>query len=623
MARSFLTGAAFAVAMLTAPQFAQAAQSGWVGLPAAAQTVSFSVHLPLRNEAGLDQLLQLQSDPRSPLFQHFLTVAQFRANFGPSAQTIARAAASLRAHGLAVVSQSSQTLRVSGAASNVERAFATKLGIMREGAGARVAAAVPVSVPADLAVLGATVTGLEAHSYRHLHSRQVPLGRYGANGLYWFDDLKQAYTYPSNQTVNGKNAVVGIVMASDVLDSDTAAYFKYERYTAISGKQPLPLIRVPINGGTPFDPNNGASFEASIDVQTSQGSAPGAQIELFNIPSLSDQDVFTAYITIDEGTTPDGTPILQPDVVSSSFGECELFYTAAYNNGKDHTGILRAYHELFAQGNAEGITFVASSGDNSGLGCTTPSYLTGSPTAHFIPGVESPASDPDVTGVGGTNLETTVPASPQPLPTAPPSNKGLRSKYVSENEYPDTLLPYDPYGVGFNASGGLWGSGSGASTLSHKPWYQYLISTPSAYRAVPDISMQMGGCPGVISAACNKGDSASLYFVGGSIGGFIGTSLSAPEFAGLLAVKVGATGKRLGNANGYIYRVAAADAALPSGFPAHYFHQGIPGFNGVVTTSGGGRGHSPIVGVGTPYTQNFLGLPSLPLAGDPQTISNP
>jgi hypothetical protein len=135
--------------------------------------------------------------------------------------------------------------------------------------------------------------------------------------------------------------------------------------------------------------------------------------------------------------------------------------------------------------------------------------------------------------------------------------------------------------------------------------------------------MQMGGCPAVISAACNTTDSASYYFIAGAIDGFIGTSLSSPELAGLLAVKIGATGKRLGNVNGYIYQVAAADAALPPNFPALYFHQGIPGFNGIVNTVGSGRGYSPIVGVGTPYAENFLGLPNGELAGDPQTISNP
>jgi hypothetical protein len=42
-----------------------------------------------------------------------------------------------------------------------------------------------------------------------------------------------------------------------------------------------------------------------------------------------------------------------------------------------------------------------------------------------------------------------------------------------------------------------------------------------------------------------------------------------------------------------------------------------------VTATAGKPGYDPIVGVGTPYAQNFLGVPTIPLAGNPQTVSNP
>src|SRR5664279_3153240 len=179
MARSFLTGAAFGVALLTAPQLAQAAQTVFVGTPAAAQNVSFSVHLPLRNEAQLEQLVQLQGDRNSPLYHHFLSVQQFRTNYGPSPQSIAQAVAALRARGLTVVGQSSQTLRVSGATATVEKSFGTRLGVLRNAKGSvRIASIAPVNVPAELAALGATVTGFKQRVHFHVHSRQAPLNRY-------------------------------------------------------------------------------------------------------------------------------------------------------------------------------------------------------------------------------------------------------------------------------------------------------------------------------------------------------------------------------------------------------------------------------------------------------------
>jgi len=54
--------------------------------------------------------------------------------------------------------------------------------------------------------------------------------------------------------------------------------------------------------------------------------------------------------------------------VSSSFGECEQDFLPAANGGTDFTGILKTFHALFQQGNAQGITFLASSGDNGAPG---------------------------------------------------------------------------------------------------------------------------------------------------------------------------------------------------------------------------------------------------------------
>jgi subtilase family serine protease len=609
MPRSFHTAVALSALLVGIPLAAQAAPGGVIGRPAATQPVTFSVHLPLREEAQLDRLIHMQSDPHSPLYRHYLSVAQFRATFGAAPETVARTAAALRARGFAIVKQTSQGLRASGAALTVERAFATRLSVVRDTAGrSRLAFRSAFTTPPELTALGANVVGFEPSARAHVDSYAVPANRNGPFGGYHFDDLKQAYAYPADTALDGAGATIGVMMASDVLDSDTQAQLDHEKYTAISGKLPLPLIRRPVLGGAPFDITSGESYESSIDVQTSLGSAPGAQIVLYNIPSLGDDAIFAGYTDVVEDNL--------VDVLSSSFGACELFYTAAYNGGVDYTGVLKAQSALFKQGESQGITFIASSGDNAGLGCTTVSYFSRDPSATFIPGVEYPASDPNVVSVGGTNLKTAAPPSPEPSPPA------LNSQYVSENAYADKLVAYDPYGLGSNVSGGYWGSGSGPSAIFGKPWYQYLISTPTTRRTVPDVSMQMGGCPSIASS-CNPGDSYSLYYIGGSQYGFVGTSLSAPEFAGLLAVKIGLTHVRLGNANGYVYEVARANDSLPPSFPTRYFHQGIAGFNGVVNAAGGVPGYNPIIGVGTPYGADFIGVPQDPLAGNPQTLSNP
>ncbi len=50
----------------------------------ATQTLRLDLVLPLRDQAGLVNLLQQVYDPSSPSYRHFLTVPEFTARFGPS-----------------------------------------------------------------------------------------------------------------------------------------------------------------------------------------------------------------------------------------------------------------------------------------------------------------------------------------------------------------------------------------------------------------------------------------------------------------------------------------------------------------------------------------------------------
>ncbi len=192
-------------------------------------------------------------------------------------------------------------------------------------------------------------------------------------------------------------------------------------------------------------------------------------------------------------------------------------------------------------------------------------------------------------------------------------------------------MPYDPYGVGQNVSGGYWGSGGGASVIFAKPLYQYLVPTGANTRAVPDIALQMGGCPGGISVLpCPQDGTARSYsilaFAFGTpnqgLYGVIGTSISAPGFAGLLALEEQYLGGiRLGNVNAQIYTLAALQALSSHGPFAGIYHREIPGFNGVEHS--GGAGYNQVLGAGTPDGREFILAPLLPPAGTPQTPSNP
>jgi subtilase family serine protease len=553
---------------------------------AALRGVKVSIHLPLRDSDGLDALVARQGDKSSSDYHRFLTPEQFRAAYAPAGADLTAAADAMRALGFET-RISSQSVVAAADQSTVERTFNVKLrsvqsnerGVQSVGR-TTLAADRAATVPASLARLGATVSF--SSRVKHVNSKRgpklsfAPDNRYSSTGPYWFTDLKQAYGYPSYQTANGAGRTIAIVMSSDVLDSDQALYFGHEHLA------PPVVERRPVDGGPlGFDPNSGEAGEAALDVQQSYGSAPGAHIMLYDIPDLSDVSVIDAYATIVDDN--------RADIVNSSFGLCELYYTAAYNGGTDFTPILQLQHDIFRQGNAQGITFVASSGDNGAYDCFDPGFT------HLVKGVENPADDTATTGVGGTNLVTkSIPGS-------------RNSAYVRESAFAD---PYDP--AAGAPPGAIFGSGGGISVLFPKPWYQNLVNTHARTRTVPDVAMHMGGCPVGSAQPCNPDDSAVLLVVGGGLYGAVGTSASSPEFAGLLAVTEQTLGTRLGNANGYIYALSLVGGEA-------VYRQDIPGNNGYPTS----HDYNYVLGNGTPHAAVFAAQPFAPRAGVPWTPSNP
>ncbi len=551
------------------------------------RNVEFDVFIPIENRDGLDKLIEEQHTKGSPNYRKWLTPQQFQTQFGPNPAALARISTVLSAQGLSIQSVHSHGLHVKGNVDSVQRAFGVTLWNAVNGRGQRkLVSSQTLRMPAELRQAGAIVPAFSPIPPHRMHFHRVAAttdNRYGTVGPYWFTDIKQAYNFPSYKALTGAGTTIAIVGSSDVLDSDLSLYFGHE------GLTPPALVRVPVIGGAgAVDTTSEALVEASLDVQQSGGMAPGATIALYEIPDLNDDSILAAYQTVVDDN--------KADIVSSSFGGPELTYTAAYNSGVDYTYLLRIYHEIFRQGNAQGITWIASSGDSGGYSTTSVDQTT------YVAGVESPASDPNVTGVGGTNLVTTY------------TQGSLDSNYVRENANFDT---FDP------AQGALpnqiWGSGGGKSIIFAKPQYQFLVDTGSDTRSVPDISLHMGGCPTGVIAPCPDDRSDVLTAVDGKYYGVIGTSVSAPEFAGLLALEEQHLGSRLGNVNNEIYKLSAVQ-----GYGLYNsFHQGIPSDNGVYQSKAGQQGYNMIVGNGTPIGINFLLDPFAPVAGTPQTPSNP
>jgi subtilase family serine protease len=665
-----LFGAALAVSLGVAcgGSARAAATEASVGAPAATAPVPFSVYFPLTHTAQLKQFLADVVDPSKPaVFHHWLTPAQFKAVYGPDPNAVAQVKAALAAGGMSVSAEHTQSLEVQGPAGAVQAMFGVHLNTVQAadtGHQRFVAAEGHATLPTVFAAAGAHILGFEPHIIARVHSQRVDNGgnlpaarrNIGPAQGYFGNDMKAAYSFPSFQTFSagtglptqqqivGLGTNIGILMSSIALNSDLALAFNstsgtgaaqlVQNYSANSNL-PVPTFTIrEVSGGSgPF--GNFAADEASLDTQMSLTTAPGATEQLYDIPDLSDGSILAGYTAIVEDNT--------VDVVSSSFGECEFPEVAPnpFNGFVSEGWVFTLEDQIFEQGNAQGITFVASSGDEGSLPC--PADL--SPTGYYLkggvspaaPGVSQPAADPNVTAVGGTNLITTTPAST------------LEDTYVQENANGDPLIsPFDIYGLGSGGmTGGYWGSGGGVSQFFAKPAYQNLVETGNAtQRAVPDISLQMGGCPaGILAnpAFCQAQQrSFTEVFINGSRAGLIGTSSSSPQFAGVVALMIQLAGGgsdanppgpnqpnapkgRLGNINPLIYSLAAKQVAAGGpNAPAdqQYFHRQIPGFagDGVANVA---MPYSYLLGVGTPNVTNFLGLQGAAPAGNPGTASNP
>lgn len=361
-----LTLALSSYAALSAPNMGGApAAPAVMQVASPAATVVFSVYLPLRNQSELESLLAELHDQSSPKYQQWLQPSDFLQRFGPSAADLAALHTALTSHGFNVIQSNAHGLRVQGPVSAVSSTFGVGVQTRSQNGRTRFMARGELQIPNELAALNARVVGLDAVPERHVHSRATkrlagPIvdNRYTDTGSYWFDDLKQAYDYPAySAKTDGTGVNVGILMSDLLYPDDLAAAFNHEKFSTITGKPAPTVSTVTVDGGGVV--NGNGSFEASLDVQQVLGGAPAAKVTLISIPDLTNQSVLDGYTYIVDNNT--------FDIVNSSFGGCELEYFPVDNQGADFRYVLQALHEVFEQGNAQGITFVASSGDQEAL----------------------------------------------------------------------------------------------------------------------------------------------------------------------------------------------------------------------------------------------------------------
>jgi subtilase family serine protease len=383
----------------------------------------------------------------------------------------------------------------------------------------------------------------------------------GSQGIVCYDpsQIQKAYGVTSllNKGKDGTGRTIVIVDAyqNPYIASDLATF------DATFGL-PDPIFDNHVMAGTPaFDPNDpnqvGWGEETTLDVLWAHAIAPGAKIELISAASNNDTDILAATqyaVNNDLG-----------DVLSQSFGENE--------NCVDPT-LLKAEHQMYAKAKRQGWTVFASSGDSGASQFTCDG--TGA-----VQVASSPASDPLVTGVGGTTLSADVDGN-----------------YQGETAWTEGI--FTGCNAPANAADDINCSGGGFSDLFAKPSFQKSMVKGKVGRGVPDVAYNAGVNGGVLTVCsiCNGGVPAVFLFGG--------TSAGSPQWAGLTAIADQVAHHRIGDINSALYSVANSSAKYRSAF-----HDVTTGNNDVSEIGGGynaRKGWDPVTGLGTPNAAKLLPL---------------
>jgi subtilase family serine protease len=332
------------------------------------------------------------------------------------------------------------------------------------------------------------------------------------------------------------------------------------------------------------------ALEVALDVETSHAMAPGANILLVHTPVAETLGVqgFPAMMNAEQYVVDHHLA----DVISQSFGSAE----EAFGSTKS----LENLRHAFKSAKAEGITVLASSGDTGTLNDRkTPVSQGGS----SIPGatVGWPASDPLVTGVGGTSLCTDPNNTTDRVvdSVSPPAQ--CQGEFAGNAEV-----------VWSRPSAGV-ATGGGFSHVFGRPDYQDALPTgstpiPSSQRGVPDVALQANSRTGALVFLSLPPDGDSGLICGDvpcSTGWYDigGTSLSAPQWAGLVAIAAQIAGKGLGDINTPLYDIATGPNYADDFFDITVGDNHVDGDAASYPAT---KGWDPSTGLGTPNAANLL-----------------
>jgi subtilase family serine protease len=504
------------------------------------QQLNLSVGLRLRNTALLDNLLNAIYDPGSVLYHHYLTPVEFDQFFAPTLDQVRQVATFMQSQGLTITNIAPNNLLIdaTGSVAQVQSAFDTQINDYQLGRHAFYANAAPPSLPVPLSRFITSIGGLDNSVQYQPHYRMLNTSLPELSG-YAPTDLAAAYDIAplQNSGILGDNQTVALFELDGYQASDIAQYF--QAYTLASPS----ITNVLVDG---FNGSAGqGAIETELDVEVVAAIAPHARQIVYEGPDTTQglNDTYNRIVTDH-----------RVHIATTSWGICE---------SSSGPGELQTLDAIFKQAAAQGISFFAASGDSGAYDC-----------GDTNPSVDSPASDPYVTGVGGTNLQL---------------NSGA---YDHESVWSNLRSRlHGPMGAG---------SGGGISNTFRRPAWQSGPGVANQYsngnRQVPDVTADADPATGysIYCTVMNAGCPSSGWITIG------GTSAAAPLWAGGMALinqylKAHNTAL-IGSANPTLYRLFKGQQTFPA------FHDITDGTNLLYPAT---TGYDLASGLGSPDIYNI------------------
>ena len=508
-------------------------------------SLSLMLNRTAAQQADLERFLEDQLSPSSPDYHNWLTPERFADRFSLSADDFEKVTAWLTSDGFAVdyAGRARNWILFSGSAAQVESTFQTPMRRYLFDGEMRYANAREPSVPDAIAPLIGYLS-LNDFPMTGKKPRPRPVVRFEAafgtpttnltDGSHVVTPGDLATIYNVNPLyqmgLDGSGIKMAIVGVSDIHISDMQ---DFRTQFGLPQNDPQVIL---VEGSTDPGYNDGEG-EADLDLQYAGGLAPKATL----LYVKSTDSVNSALYAVQQNLAP---------IISMSFQACEQLISSQPLQFAD------AYRQLAQQANAQGITWMVSSGDAGAAACD----MGGVKLAVNGLDVNVLASVPEVTGVGGTMFN-----EGNGNYWSPTGNSDYSSvlSYIPEAAWNDTAT-----------MGTIWASGGGASTSYSKPSWQTGAGVPNDQaRDVPDVSLSASG--------------HDAYFVmtQGKFGGVMGTSAACPSFAGMVALLnqyLLSTGKitkpGLSNINPNLYHLAAVNPGV--------YHDVTVGTNIVPCTTG-------------------------------------